>query len=498
MKFKLLFLVPFLTSYLNCKAQDSTAVRSTKDVFVKEQNEFGKPIWSYLGNEFTSLHRLEQPTFTKKIDSLRGIYLSHLKGYKNKLQKDTYEDELLGINAAFDKYLLEYPQHHNYLTEESIELSKENQERLSEYNKKFNNPTLLSNRDFIAYLKSLINVKSRNRLDKGMYKGKDNQQLLADWDVINATFSNPEVNCYWKQDYLFNHINNYGIKNIDSVYNDFLSSCQSQVDLSKVKNIYADHKNGRASHLIKVYKEVDGYELEMHLFLPDTNQFKGNRPTIVYFHGGSWSEGKPDWFFGTGEAYTKEGWVAAAVEYRIKGRHGNYPFESVKDAKSAIRWLRKNAEQYNIDPNKIIATGNSAGGHLAIATTLVGGWDAEIDDIEIDPVPNIVIANSAVYDLTVENSKWIVENINDKVVVNEISPNSLVAKTPTKYLLIHGENDKRCTYESAQYFYDKMKALGNDVQLHKIEGANHFIWFGKHAGQVSKITQNYIDALNLE
>ena len=114
MKFKLLFLAPFLTIFICCKAQDNTTVKNTKEVFVQEQNEFGKPIWNYLGNNFTTLHRLEQATFTKKIDSLRAIYLMHLKGYKNKLQKDTYEDELLGINAAFDKYLLEYPQHHTY------------------------------------------------------------------------------------------------------------------------------------------------------------------------------------------------------------------------------------------------------------------------------------------------------------------------------------------------------------------------------------------------
>ena len=93
------------------------------------------------------------------------------------------------------------------------------------------------------------------------------------------------------------------------------------------------------------------------MFLPNYNLFKGKRPTIVQFHGGSWSEGKPDWYFSTAKAYADKGWVVAVVEYRIKGKQNTYPFESVKDAKSAIRWVRKHAKKYNVNPNKIIATG---------------------------------------------------------------------------------------------------------------------------------------------
>jgi len=222
------------------------------------------------------------------------------------------------------------------------------------------------------------------------------------------------------------------------------------------------------------------------------------RPTIAYFHGGSWSEGKPDWFFDTGKEYAKKGWVAVAVEYRIKGRHGNYPFESVKDAKTAIRWLRKNSARYKIDPTKVVATGNSAGGHLVLAAALVENWNEESDDILVDAKPNIVIVNSAVYDLTVENSKWIAENQPDKDIVKEISPNSLVKPSTTKYMLIHGENDKRCTFSSAEYFFNRMKSLGNEIQLHKIADANHFIWFGKNAAKVYHITQKYLESLDLE
>lgn len=362
----------------------------------------------------------------------------------------------------------------------------------------FNNPVLLENLDFRNYIQSYVSIESKKKLESGIYNGKDNQQLLADWATIDSLFSNREVNCYWKKDYLYNHIDGMGNKNVAAIYNEFMTFCKDTASTSQVRDIYNTHIEGRASHEIEIKKTVDNFNLEMHLFLPDQNVFKGERPTIVYLHGGSWSEGKPDWFFNSANEDTKQGWVATAVEYRIKGRHGNYPFESVKDSKTAIRWLRENANRYNIETNQIVVTGNSAGGHLALATSLVDTWNEESDDVSIDAKPNVVIVNSAVYDLTVENSKWIAESKADKNIVKEIAPNSLIKPSSTKFLLIHGENDRRCTFASAEYFHNKMKVLGSDIELHKIENADHFIWFGEKASQVYKITNDYIDKLEFE
>lgn len=347
---------------------------------------------------------------------------------------------------------------------------------------------------------SYISIESRIKLDKHIYEKLNNQQLIADWNTIDSTFTNQKVNDYWKQEYLYNHIDKMGIKNIDNLYNGFINFCKTPEYITKIIKIYKSHKKGRESHSIEIYKKVNGFELEMHIFLPDTTIFKGNRPTIVYFHGGSWSEGKPDrfWLFETAKEYTKKGWVATAVEYRIKGKQGTYPFESVKDAKSAIRWLRKNAEKYKIDAIKIVATGNSAGGHLALATTLIDNWNEKSDNLNISAIPNVIIVNSGVYDLTVNNAKWITEYSENKDLVNEISPNHLIKKVKTKMLLIHGEKDRNCSYESATNFYDAMKLLENDIELHTIKGASHWIWFGRHYPDVAKITGDYIKKLNFE
>ena len=277
-----------------------------------------------------------------------------------------------------------------------------------------------------------------------------------------------------------------------------MSSSKNSEYKNKIAEAYNVGKKGRESHLIETYKKVDGFDLEMHLFLPDTTVFKNNRPAIVYFHGGSWSEGKPDWFFETAKEYTKQGWVATAVEYRIKGRQGTYPFEGLKDAKSAIRWLRKNAKKYNINTNSIVATGNSAGGHLAIATSLVDNWNEINDDTSINSKPNVVIANAAVYDLTTNSNRWIREYSENKNLVEEISPNNIVRKTSTKFLLIHGKRDRNCPYDTAELFYKNMKSIGNAVELSTIEDGEHFIWYGQHSQEVGQIIKDYIQKLELE
>ncbi|WAC03070.1 alpha/beta hydrolase [Lacinutrix neustonica] len=495
MKLNYFFLL-LLIIIQSCKAQVSNT-ETVKETFLKEQEELGTPVIKYIGNNFYKLHVLEESEFTSKIDSLQNIFTSHLAKYEDKLDKSTLNEEVMNFTYLFDKYLLEYPQLHYEFTGKKIKTSKANELRVSHNLQKINDIKAYENKYFKNYIKSYLSIQSKKYLENNIYNRKDNQQLLADLNAVDSSFSNQYIKCLWKGEYIYNHIDNLGVKNIDSIYNEFTISCKDNSESVKnISSIYNSHITNRASHTIEIYKKVDGFNLEMHIFQPDST-FKGKRPTIVYFHGGSWSQGKPDWFFETAKQYTEMGWVATAVEYRIKGRHGTYPFDAVKDAKSAIRWLRENSDRLNIDENKILATGNSAGGHLSISTVLVDDWNEPSDNPDISAIPNFVVANAAVYDLTTRSSNWIKEYNQEKNLVNGISPNELTKKTNTKFLLIHGENDRNCPYSTAETFYNKMKALNNDIVLHKISNAEHFIWYGEHSEEVGKITAEYISEQNL-
>ena len=101
--------------------------------------------------------------------------------------------------------------------------------------------------------------------------------------------------------------------------------------------------------------------LTLDLYRPSKGE--SARPAIVMFFGGGWMNGRPGLFAALAQALTQRGYVCVVPQYRLSGEK---PFPAaVHDCKAAIRWTRKNAKRYNIDPGRIATMGGSAGGHLA-------------------------------------------------------------------------------------------------------------------------------------
>ena len=132
---------------------------------------------------------------------------------------------------------------------------------------------------------------------------------------------------------------------------------------------------GQVIHIQEVYKTVDTCKLAVDIFYKKETLEKEDNTAIVFFHGGRWAFGTPGEFFITCERYSRMAIVAFSVDYHLSVKNGDVPhptispIESVMDAKSAMRWMRGNAAKFHIDRKKIVAAGQSAGGHLALATT---------------------------------------------------------------------------------------------------------------------------------
>jgi len=154
--------------------------------------------------------------------------------------------------------------------------------------------------------------------------------------------------------------------------------CLSFMSLPAIGNgqtrITQAETDGQVMHIQKVYKIIDTFKLKVDIFYSSQSLEKENNTAIVFFHGGGWAYGSPDEFFTTCERYAKMGMVTFSVDYRLSIENGVTPhktispIESVMDAKKAIRWVRENAGKFHIDRNKIVAAGQSAGGHLALCT----------------------------------------------------------------------------------------------------------------------------------
>lgn len=224
----------------------------------------------------------------------------------------------------------------------------------------------------------------------------------------------------------------------------------------------------------KVYKEVDGNKLHVDIFTLNSTQGKTNNPAIAFFHGGGWVFGDPSEFHGACKRYAAKGFVTFSFQYRLSiNQDGSFPpsditiIESVEDARSAIRWLRENANFLNIDPKKIVAGGQSAGEQLAWSTALFDTMNESTDYLNINTKPNALILYSSTYN-TLE--AWVDMILDEKrEQIWSISPyNNLKTGLPPA-LVFHGQEDCTVLLYSVQFFADKLRKLDNPFELITLE-----------------------------
>lgn len=232
-----------------------------------------------------------------------------------------------------------------------------------------------------------------------------------------------------------------------------------------------------------VYKVITGQELAVEMFYSEASQSSDNNPAIAFFHGGGWVFGAPSEFFEACRRYASLGYVTFSFQYRLsKNSDGTYPhseispIESVKDARSAIRWLRAHADSLKIDPNKIVVGGQSAGGQLALATALMDAINESTDNFDISPAPNALLLFSSNVN-TLE--PWIDMLLGDRS--NEIwsiSPYHNLKRSMPPAIAFHGEEDNQVLPYIVGMFKTRMDELGNYYDLHWYPGRKHYLGEG--------------------
>jgi acetyl esterase/lipase len=224
-----------------------------------------------------------------------------------------------------------------------------------------------------------------------------------------------------------------------------------------------------------VYKTINNVELKLHVFEPQNHKVSDKKPVIIFFFGGGWTGGSPKQFYEQAQYLSQRGIVAISAEYRVKNPHNTTPFECVKDAKSAIRWVRQHSAELGVNPEQIIASGGSAGGHIACCTGLIIGNEEEGEDLSISSIPNAMILFNPVLDTTEKGYGMKKVGVDRKT---EISPCHQVRAGIVPTLLFHGTADKTVPFENAQRFTKLMKDSGNICILKDFEGADHGFFNG--------------------
>jgi acetyl esterase/lipase len=217
------------------------------------------------------------------------------------------------------------------------------------------------------------------------------------------------------------------------------------------------------------YKKTKQVDLEIIVHYPPGWKDTDKRPAIVFFFGGGWTNGSVKQFESQATHLANRGMIAARADYRVKSRQGVTPKECVEDAKSAVRWLRQNAAKLGIDPNRIVAAGGSAGGHIAACTALVPGLDADGEDTAVSSQPNAMVLFNPV--LRLDEPQLLRFVGNDKVLAKSMSPTLYLTKDAPPTLLLYGSADRLAA--QGDEFMKKSKELGHRAEMFTAEGQKH-------------------------
>jgi acetyl esterase/lipase len=140
-----------------------------------------------------------------------------------------------------------------------------------------------------------------------------------------------------------------------------------------------------------IFKNTPQGELKVHVYLPEGWSAGQKHPAIVMFFGGGFTNGSPQQFHTKALYLASRGMVALTPDYRVKSRQKTAPEQSIEDAKSAIRWTRMNAAALGIDPDRIVASGGSAGGTCAALTALTDSYEPTGEDRSVSSRPSALV-----------------------------------------------------------------------------------------------------------
>lgn len=224
------------------------------------------------------------------------------------------------------------------------------------------------------------------------------------------------------------------------------------------------------------YLTASGVELKLDIYRPRTAA--APLPTVVFFHGGGWAvNAKKEGAVLQMLPWIQRGWNAVNVEYRPSAV-APAP-AALEDARCAVRWIARNAKQYNVDTERIVTSGQSAGGHLALASAMApgnAGFDSPCPGM---PVKVAAIVNwYGIWDFAPihmdAGRPWAISWITGrKDVASRVSPITYVNSGVPPTITIHGDADPIVPYQQGVQGTETLKKAGVTAELVSIPGGRH-------------------------
>jgi len=242
------------------------------------------------------------------------------------------------------------------------------------------------------------------------------------------------------------------------------------------------------------YHRADGRDLTLDVYQPLDGASPS--PTLVYYHGGGWTNGSKESSALTFLPYLEMGWAVVNVAYRLADI-AHAP-AAVEDTRCALRWVYRNAGSYGLDTSRIVLTGNSAGGHLALITgflTSSAGLDHQcpgdrnrawpnattsVEELEVAAIVNWY-GITDVYDLAHRpagasgdfTDAWLGSRPDRDEIARWVSPMTYVRRDLPPVFTVHGDADPIVPYDHATRLHEALDAAGVPNRLHTVAGGGH-------------------------
>jgi acetyl esterase/lipase len=235
------------------------------------------------------------------------------------------------------------------------------------------------------------------------------------------------------------------------------------------------------------YLTASGYESKLDIYR--RRDVQTPQPTLVFYHGGGWIGGTKEASFMSVMPWLEMGWNVVNVEYRM-ARVAEAP-AALEDAMCALRYVVNNAKNNNIDTNKIVVSGESAGGHLALAvgmipstagfTSICAGGGFTGNEVNVPKVAAIInwYGITDLNDLLAGSNgrsyavQWIGSGKNREDVAKAVSPMTYVRAGLPPILSIQGDADPIVPYSQNTRLRDALTKAGTANELVTIAGGGH-------------------------
>jgi acetyl esterase/lipase len=245
-------------------------------------------------------------------------------------------------------------------------------------------------------------------------------------------------------------------------------------------------------HGVRIVRDIQyshaNERLKLDIYEPE--EFAGRLPVIVMIHGGGWVSADKSAYGGTAIEFARRGFAVACINYRYSTQ-ALFPAQII-DCKTAIRWLRANADRYHFDKARFAAMGNSAGGHLvALLGTSSGVKDfesaeckGERDDVQAVAdffgVADFVTGAQtpgyeALWNDPHQGFSMLIGGpiVHNKEKAKHASPVTYVSRKSAPFIIFHGDKDTLVPIRQATEMRDALKRVGVDAELHVLKGVGH-------------------------